>query len=296
MAFGPLLLSLPFIAGLGLALPLEPRNPEPTYAYYPNPTGRGTVGLVYTCLLTLALCLWTAMHPDVPFCRGSWLYKPAYKITWMVLAIILPEFVVCCAVSQFFEAKALRDVWTTYWLDRNDSKRKKWLGLEGAFLVLMGGYKITCPETCSLASPPTENDLAEKSQSAGVVHPVACTCKAGLDRGQPVRRTLTPEGLKELLKLENGSFFSNLVKSGVLNETHFDPRYVEDKGKANYVAKLLTTAQILWIVVQWIARLVDGLPITLLEVHVLIRKSLYVADCLAVHALTITMLQRSHTP
>lgn len=62
------------------------------------------------------------------------------------------------------------------------------------------------------------------------------------------------------------------MESGVFNGTHFDRRHVQDKGKANYAVKLLTTSQILWTVLPWIARKVDGLPITLLEVHVLIRR------------------------
>lgn len=283
MALAILLLSLLCMAIPNLSLPLEPHNtdPEPIYAYLPNPTGRGTVGLVYTCLLTLALCLWTAMHPDVSFCRGSWLYGPAYKIAWMLLAIILPEFLVCCAASQFFEARALHKTWEEYWLARGDAKKQRWLGREGAFLVVMGGYKVACPGsrqlTSSLPLPPRNGDDlgGKKTQSTEDIRPCACTCETGIDRGQPIRRTLTPEGLKRLLALQDGSLFSNLVESGVINETHFDSRYVQDKGKANYAAKLLTTAQILWTVLQWIARKVDGLPITLLEVHVLIRKFVF---------------------
>ncbi|KAK4142528.1 uncharacterized protein C8A04DRAFT_29802 [Dichotomopilus funicola] len=257
---------------VGRPLPLELGNPEPVYAYVPNPAGRGTIGLVYTCLLTLALCLWTAMHPDVAFCRGSWIYGPTYKVTWMVCAIILPEFVVCSAASQFLQARALHKEWEAYWGKRRDPKRQRWLGLEGAFLVVMGGYKITCPVTRSQETPAMDRGSAPNLQSADAISRVGvdCTCPNAMDGGQPVRRILRPAGLSQLLALEDGAFFSKLVKSGVLNETHFDRRHVSDKGKANYAAKLLTAVQILWIVVQWIARKVDGLAITLLEVHVLI--------------------------
>src|SRR5438552_12080960 len=34
-------------------------------AYVPNPTGRGTVGLLTSCALTLFLCVWTAIHINV---------------------------------------------------------------------------------------------------------------------------------------------------------------------------------------------------------------------------------------
>jgi hypothetical protein len=92
-------------------------------------------------------------------------------------------------------------------------------------------------------------------------------------RSSATRLTLTPAGLKELLKTKGGhSVISELVGKGVLNYTHFDRCQIKDKGKANYVAKFLTTVQILWIVVQWIGRKDQGLAVTLLEVHVLIRR------------------------
>jgi len=212
MPFGRLSLMLPCIAGLSLSYPLNAGDPEPIYAYLPSPTGRGTVGLVYTCLLTLALCLWTAMHPNISLCQSSWLYGPAYKATWILLAIIFLEFVVCCAASQFFEARALHKTWEAYWLKRGDCERQRWLGCEGAFLVVMGGYKITCPggrlPASAFTSPDNKSAQEMEPMSSEAPRPIACThaCGVWLDHGQPVRRTLTPAGLKTLLALQDGTF------------------------------------------------------------------------------------------
>jgi hypothetical protein len=263
---------------------------EPIYAFLPNPPGRGTVGLVYTCVLTLALCLWTAMHQDVAFLEENWFYEPLYKSSWMFLTIILPEFVVSCAVAQFVEARRLRRAWESHWKKKGDGDKAGWLGISGAFLVVMGGYEITCPATCpgnsagcrmadvgstalldeDISLRPVERPTPAGSESA--------TSEANTLIQKPppsskIRRTLTPAGLKKLLESENGpSLMSELIENGVLDRTHFDPRRVKDKGKANYIAKLFTTIQILWMVVQWIARKFQGLPVTLLEVHILIRK------------------------
>jgi len=201
------------------------------------------------------------------------MYGLNYKMTWVVLAITLPEVVVCCAASQFLEARALHKDWEAYWRSRGDAKRQRWLGREGAFLVVMGGYMITCPASRSPEISPMASDSAQKRPSAKAIRRASCTCPEAMDRGQPVRRILTPAGLRKLLALED-DLFSSLVESGILNETHFDSRHVSDKGKANYAAKLLTTAQILWMALQCIARKVDGLPISLLEVHVLIGRLL----------------------
>ncbi|KAK3295075.1 uncharacterized protein B0H64DRAFT_201367 [Chaetomium fimeti] len=267
-----------------LSYPLN--HTEPTETFVPNPTGRGTIGLLYTCVLTLALCIWTALHPDVGFYKDNWFYGPAYKAMWMFLAIVLPEFVVCCAVSQFVQAKDLRRAWESHWQDKEDEDKEKWLGISGAFLVVMGGYEIRCPTTCHGNSPDCPmagfagTALVDKSfpprpvERATTAGSTASEEKSLIQKQQlprDVRRTLTPAGLKRLLEpTEDGlSLMSKLIQEGVLNHTHFDPCRIEDKGKANYVAKLLTTAQILWMVVQWIGRTAQGLPVTLLEVHIL---------------------------
>lgn len=33
--------------------------------FVPNPTGRGTIEVLFSCIVTLGLCIWTAVHPDV---------------------------------------------------------------------------------------------------------------------------------------------------------------------------------------------------------------------------------------
>lgn len=69
------------------------------------------------------------------------------------------------------------------------------------------------------------------------------------------RLTLTPSGLLVLAKL------------GILpNE---NPDVISDKSKADYVAKVLVCIQAGWFLVQCIARLIQKLPLTLLELHVL---------------------------
>ncbi|KAK1750352.1 hypothetical protein QBC47DRAFT_120624 [Echria macrotheca] len=269
-------------------------------AYLPDPTGRGTFGLIYTCLLTLVLCLWTAMHPDVGYYKDRRFYGAAYKAGWMVSAILLPEFVVCCAVAQFRQAYHLREDWRRYWL--SDPKRRRWLGWPGAFLVAMGGYEITGWDTrvvpaaihpssrsysdsgiFPVLSPLTSSDamatnmpiltdkpLPDKMDEKGEP-PLEVRSMDDGDRGEPeFVFTLTVAGLRELLK-PGDETLRDWVAAGHLNETHFAGPIIEDKSKADFVAKLLTTVQILWVVVQWIGRKAEGLPVTLLEVQILIQ-------------------------
>ncbi|KAK0731914.1 hypothetical protein B0H67DRAFT_566195 [Lasiosphaeris hirsuta] len=99
----PLLLVLPY-QGVPSAFsyPLLDQTEPP---YVANPSGRGTIGLVHTCVITLGLCLWTAMHPDVAYFKQTWYYGAAYKACWMISTAIFPEFVVCCAIAQLQQAR-----------------------------------------------------------------------------------------------------------------------------------------------------------------------------------------------
>lgn len=65
-----------------------------------EPEVRGTWSLIQTCLLTLGLCVFSAIHPNV-FHRGSpsW-WKFLLRLKWLVIALVAPEFIVFNAWSE----------------------------------------------------------------------------------------------------------------------------------------------------------------------------------------------------
>lgn len=67
---------------------------------------------------------------------------------------------------------------------------------------------------------------------------------------------LTPNGILELAR--KGHFF------------HVSDAYINDKSKANLLAKGLVLLQITWTVMQCLSRKVAGLPLSILEVHTLV--------------------------
>lgn len=57
-----------------------------------EPHGRGTASLLYSCLFTIYICTWSAVHLNVPADGES---SPAIvlrKLEWMVVAILAPEY------------------------------------------------------------------------------------------------------------------------------------------------------------------------------------------------------------
>ena len=77
--------------------------------YVAGPSGRGTIGLLTTCILTLFACVWTAIHLNVFPRDSSWRERFIHKVGWTLLASFAPEVVVWRAISQWESARALRD-------------------------------------------------------------------------------------------------------------------------------------------------------------------------------------------
>lgn len=62
----------------------------------PSVESRGIFEVLSTCLLTMLLCVWTAVHLNVPPPGDRWgLYLR--KIGWLILALLAPELVASTA-------------------------------------------------------------------------------------------------------------------------------------------------------------------------------------------------------
>ncbi len=68
---------------------------------------RGTSDILYSCLLTLFACVYTALHLNVPK-RGSGFFSLLLtKLIWSLVALLAPEVVLYYSVGQFIEARRL---------------------------------------------------------------------------------------------------------------------------------------------------------------------------------------------
>ena len=75
--------------------------------WVPDPDNRGTWSLLYSCTFTLVLCVWTAIHLNVPSYHESQISRWLRKLKWVLLAIIAPELGVYTAFEQYFQVKEL---------------------------------------------------------------------------------------------------------------------------------------------------------------------------------------------
>ena len=245
-----------------------------------EPKVRGTWSLLYSCVFTLILCVWTALHLNVP-AQGEGAFQIwRRKLKWVAIALFAPEIVLYTAWYQLHTARMLYKELNWYaksakasnhpqeclitvrtyqhhdWSDRMadvDSETLK----RDHFLKRCWSWLL---KRCWSRSS-RNNDNASDSLRFGMDYcyyavmggfTVDLSCMH--DRIKVV--TLSPASLLALAS--RGYFFD------IASET------ISDKSKADLLAKGLVLCQVSWLVIQSIARARAQLPLTILEVHTMV--------------------------
>lgn len=76
-------------------------------AWVSEPDGRGTWKVLYSCVLTLFLCVFTAIHLNVGPAGETTIGWWIHKCKWVGIAILSPELVLYSAGKQWFSAGRL---------------------------------------------------------------------------------------------------------------------------------------------------------------------------------------------
>ncbi|PYI07768.1 hypothetical protein BO78DRAFT_312241, partial [Aspergillus sclerotiicarbonarius CBS 121057] len=203
-----------------------------------GPNTRGSFDILWTCLTTMALCVWTAVHPNVPLVSrfGQTLLE---RLGLMMLAMIFPEFVMTAAWDQRRRAQGLLlEVNAASPARYEDElpleaasessllppdKSTRW-SLQHALFAIMGGYALETQYTSKVTN-----------------------------QHQTIRRLVTAEGI------------AILATTGTL--PNVSKKDIEERSKADVFAKVIVVFQILWFALQVLGRLFQRLPVTLLETH-----------------------------
>ncbi|KAF8460189.1 hypothetical protein BDZ91DRAFT_664728 [Kalaharituber pfeilii] len=87
---------------------LEPTSPDVEPAWLDSPARRGTFDVFTSCVLTLVLCVWTAVHPDVPAParRGFWQCF-VIRSWWVLIGLLAPEYLLWQAIRQYLKARGI---------------------------------------------------------------------------------------------------------------------------------------------------------------------------------------------
>lgn len=258
-----------------------------TTAWVQEPDGRGTWGLLQSCFLTLVLCTYTAIHLNMQPHQSTKKFNRR-RILATFLANVVPEWLFVIALSQWNCARQLQsklnhlpddpacdccdpatenDIQGAETDDRVDPSRDiqlKPVRRSGTLNELERGPTATEEATRTLLgrSPTSREGTTQtaKAQRSYSLRQAFFIVAGGLavevdDSWGKSAMTITPAGAVELAKL------------GLLEP--IPTSVIEDKSEADPITKTFVCIQAGWFIVQCIARVSQGLPLSLLEIYVL---------------------------
>lgn len=118
------------------------------------PQIRGTSDILYTCLTTIVLCVYTDVHLNIPAPSEKPKWQSLRQAKWTFIAIIAPEIVLFSAWTQYRQAsnlvKALNDLSPTRQRSRHSqlgappiaSRSTRKFDLKYGFYAVMGGFRV----------------------------------------------------------------------------------------------------------------------------------------------------------
>jgi hypothetical protein len=76
----------------------------------PEPRGRGTIGLLWSCFATIFLCTWNAIHPNLPGINESKTRIVGRRIFYVIVCLVAPELIAVMALNVLCNAMYIRKV------------------------------------------------------------------------------------------------------------------------------------------------------------------------------------------
>uniref|UniRef100_A0A0W0GF53 Uncharacterized protein n=2 Tax=Moniliophthora roreri TaxID=221103 RepID=A0A0W0GF53_MONRR len=255
---------------------------DPTTGKCVNIDGCRTVSdIVYSCLSVVLICTWVAIHPNVPEVGKHSAVVLYDDFQLMIVALLAPELVIMWAMRQWFSAKKITEKYKKY----------GW-GMPHAFLVLMGGFALYDGEKfCGyLWEGRDENDeLHEKYWNQITKHhrtvrealgrPEVDVKEEGeKDEGQvddqPTsdQTHLLPNSESQLPansedhgpEPSESCLLEYLIANGCITIT--EDEINDNLSHGDIISKSIAVVQTTWFLLQVIARAVEGIAITELEI------------------------------
>lgn len=256
----------------------------PPASWHPEPNFRGTFNVLSTSLLTMSLCIWTAVHLNLPEHKKEHLQKWR-KLGWLVMGLLAPELVVWNAYEQRRVVKWLtreiREIHESQyhipmrkpkrWRDNVQSIYRrsnplKWLSriwhkLKVALLLQAGEL-----EECWQEKLREKHEKEDALSTWTDLHSWYAVMGGFAFDTKNADVPFLPEGRERAVLTPEGMVF--LAKHWPDQIPIMSSEDLRDRSKSDGLGKLVTFWQAGWFCIQCVFRLSQGLSISLLELNV----------------------------
>ncbi|ESK85327.1 hypothetical protein Moror_5993 [Moniliophthora roreri MCA 2997] len=240
---------------------------------------RTVPGILYSCLSVVFICIWVAIHPNVPEVGKHRAVVVYQNLQLMLVALLAPELIIMWAMRQRFSAKRIAKKYKKY----------GW-GMPHAFLLLMGGFALYDEdEFCGYLWEGKELGLGDwpvwKEAHEEYWRKITRNSqKRDVSVGWPEHLNIPDSNIAEQEKNEEHAPMPEsdkvVVSDNELPETtclleylivHGHITITEDEIKDNLshgdiISKSIAIIQTTWFLLQVIGRWAEGLAITELEI------------------------------
>ncbi len=225
--------------------------PPPGTNYVSGPNTRSTLSILWNCISIIVLCTWTIQHLNVPelrpdsrhFGQRLWwrMVDATTKLKWMILTILIPEYLVGRALGDWLVARSMR--------------RYFGWGTVESHMANMGYFVL------DVGDIPEENAEDERVQ--------AFRRSYLQDKVMSRSFLINHSRLKGRYWALNAPQFSQAIRWGMTDGPCIPVSQLEKLDKGGALVKALALVQVGYLIAQLIARTVAGLPSSQLEIATL---------------------------
>ena len=232
---------------------VDPHNDTVVRAWVSPPNTRGTSDILYTCIVTIVLCVYTAVHLNIPPPGERFYWQWLRRAKWTAFGIFAPEIVLFTALQQFQEARGL-----AAFLNREEEKQHSDTRPPQRSPLYLSMLDW-CSDMYITLFPDSTGAISKKKSGSFDLRYGFFVQMGGLRANV---ESLIHE--HESMCLE-ASVLKHLARRGAF--FHIDQRSIDDRSKADSFAKLVVCVQVSWMLVQSVTRAFSSYSLTLLEIH-----------------------------
>ena len=231
----------------------------PPWHWEDGPNTRGTMDIISSCLVTLGLCLWTAIHLNIPK-HGRESAQLWRKLGWLLTGLLAPEMVVFTALEQRRAALRLtKEVQTAL---GEKEQTPKWQRLQRWLW-----HKEDPVVSDNVAPSERESKVTDCRHRWTHVHSFYALMGGFVFDTSNAPAKFLPNGITRLTIRPEGLHY--IIQNAPCLLPDISEEDIKDKSKADSLAKFLVCLQALWFCAQCIFRISQDQESSFLELNTL---------------------------